>query len=75
MSFCVFDFPRCKGCPKVQHTVRTLGSSEDPMKSAAFRRWLRASLPKRVVFAPISGVGYGEVHSPAEPHPIQETSR
>jgi hypothetical protein len=41
-DFCVFDFPGCKGCPKAQHTVRTVGSSEDPMKSEALRAWLRA---------------------------------
>ena len=41
-DFRVFDFPGCKGCPKAQHTVRTVGSSEDPMKSEALRAWLRA---------------------------------
>ena len=42
-DFCVFDFPGCKGCPKAQHTVRTVGSSEDPMKSEALRAWLSAA--------------------------------
>jgi len=75
-DFCVFDFPGCKGCPRAQHTVRTVGSSEDPMNSEALRAWLRAlPAPKSRFFAPISEVSYGEVHSPAEPHPIQETSR
>jgi hypothetical protein len=41
-DFCVFDFPGCKGCPKAQHTVRTVRSSEDPMNSEALRAWLRA---------------------------------
>ena len=46
-EFCVFDLPACKGCPKAQHTVRTLGSSEDPMKSKALRTWAaRTSRPK-----------------------------
>ena len=36
-EFCVFDFPGCKGCPKAQHAVPTLGSSEDAMKSEALR--------------------------------------
>ena len=50
-EFCVFDFPWCKGCPKAQHTVRTLGNSEDPMKSVALRGWLRGlHSPKTVVF-------------------------
>jgi hypothetical protein len=46
-EFCVFDFPGCEGCPKAQHTVRTVGSSEDPMNSEALRGWIaRASRPK-----------------------------
>ena len=46
-EFCVFDFPGCEGCPKAQHTVRTVGSSDDPMKSKALRGWItRASRPK-----------------------------
>jgi len=39
-EFCVFEFPGCEGCPKAQHTVRTVGSSEDPMKSEALRAWV-----------------------------------
>lgn len=75
-EFCLLDFPWCKGCPKAQHTVRTLGSQEGPMKPAALRGWLRAlRSPKTVIVVPISEVSYGEVHSPAEPRPIQETSR
>ena len=46
-EFCVFDFPGCEGCPKAQHTVQTVGSSEDPLKSEALRAWAaRASRPK-----------------------------
>jgi hypothetical protein len=46
-EFCVFDCPGCEGCPKAQHTVRTVGSSEDPMKSDALRAWaVRVSRPK-----------------------------
>ena len=77
-DFRVFDFPGCKGCPKAQHTVRTVGSSEDPMKSEALRAWLRAlPAPKKSFFAPIRKVshGYGEIRSQGEPGPVQETSR
>ena len=43
-EFCVFDFPGCEGCPKAQHAVQTVGSSEDPMKSEIWRAWaVRAS--------------------------------
>jgi hypothetical protein len=46
-EFCVFEFPGCEGCPKAQHTVRTVGSSEDPMKSVVLRAWTaRVSRPK-----------------------------
>jgi hypothetical protein len=60
-EFCVFDFPRCRGCPKAQHFVRTVGSSEDPMKSEALRGWT-------------GRLSYGGFHSPGEPCPVQETS-
>ena len=47
-EFCVFDFPGCEGCPKAQHTVRTVRSSEDPMKSEVLRAWIAcASRPKK----------------------------
>ena len=69
-EFCVFEFPGCEGCPKAQHTVRTVGSSEDPMKSEALRAWVAGAL-----FAPIREVSYGEVHSQGELYPVQETSR
>ena len=47
-EFCVFEFPGCKGCSKAQHTVRTVGSSEDPIKSEALRAWAaRASRFKK----------------------------
>jgi hypothetical protein len=49
-DFCVFDFPGRKGCPKAQRTVRTVGSSEDPMKSEALRAWLRALPAPKIVF-------------------------
>ena len=48
LEFCVFEFPGCEGCPKAQHTVRTVGSSEDPMKSEALRAWIAgASRPDK----------------------------
>jgi hypothetical protein len=48
-EFCMFEFPGCAGCPKAQHTVRTVGSSEDPMKSEALRAWAAGlSAPKKL---------------------------
>jgi hypothetical protein len=39
-EFCAFEFPGCERCPKVLPTVRTVGSSEDPMKSTVWRGWI-----------------------------------
>jgi len=50
-EFCVFDFPACMECPKAPHTVRTVGSSEDPMNSEALRAWLRALSAPKVAFS------------------------
>jgi hypothetical protein len=63
-EFCVFDFPGCEGCPKAKHFVRTVGSSEDPIKSEALRGWIV-----------ISEVSYGDVPSQGEPYAVQEASR
>jgi hypothetical protein len=63
-GFCVFDFSGCDGCLKAQHTVRTVGSSEDPMKSEVLRAWAaRAFRSKKWFFAPIREASYGEIHS------------
>jgi hypothetical protein len=43
-EFCVFEFPGCEGCPKAMHLTKTVGSSEDPMKSMAWSGWI-AGLP------------------------------
>lgn len=75
-EFCVFDFPGCKGCPKAQHTVRTVGSSEDPMKSEVWHAWIaRVARPK--LFAPIREASHGfrAGRSQRELGPVQETSR
>jgi hypothetical protein len=48
-EFCVFDFPGCEGCPKAQHTVRTVGTSEDPMKSMVWRGWINGFSRKSVM--------------------------
>jgi hypothetical protein len=75
-EFCVFDFPGCKGCPNAQPTVRTVGSSQDPMKPDVWHAWIaRVARPK--LFVPIREVshGFGEVRSHGEPGPVQETSR
>ena len=43
-EFCVFEFPGCEGCPNALRAVKTVESSEDPMKSTALRDWIaRAS--------------------------------
>ena len=39
-GFCVFEFPGCEGCPNAIHVIKTFGSSEDPMKSMAWRGWI-----------------------------------
>jgi len=39
-EFCVFEFPGCEGCPNALHAVKTVGSSEDPMKSKVLREWI-----------------------------------
>jgi hypothetical protein len=47
-EFCMFEFPGCEGCPKAQHTVRSVGCSEDPMKSDVWRGWIaRAFRPEK----------------------------
>ena len=51
-EFCVFEFPGCEGCSKAQHIVRTVESSEDPMKSGSLA-CMGASRPKKEFFAPI----------------------
>ena len=38
-EFCVFEFPGCEGCPKAMHVIKTVRSSEDPMKSMAWSGW------------------------------------
>ena len=47
-EFCVFEFPGCEGCPNATHLIKTVGSSEDPMKSMAWSGWMSgASRPKK----------------------------
>jgi hypothetical protein len=47
-EFCVFEFPGCEGCPNALHAVKTVGRSEDPMKSKVGREWIaRASRPRK----------------------------
>jgi len=43
-EFCVFEFPECEGCPNAMHFIKTVESSEDPMKSMALSGWI-AGLP------------------------------
>ena len=45
----MFDFPGCEGCPKALHTVRTVGSSEDPMKSMVWRGWINGFSRKSIM--------------------------
>jgi hypothetical protein len=43
-EFCAFELPGCEGCPNALHAVKTVGSTEDPMKSKVLREWIaRAS--------------------------------
>jgi hypothetical protein len=35
-EFCTFEFPGCKGSPNAPHAVKTVGSSEDPLRSSGF---------------------------------------
>lgn len=47
-EFCVFEFPGCEGCPNALHAVKTVGRSDDPMKSKVWREWIaRASRPRK----------------------------
>jgi hypothetical protein len=47
-EFCVFEFPGCEGCPKAMHVIKAVGSSEDPIKSMAWKVWIAgASRPKK----------------------------
>jgi len=39
-EFCAFEFPGCDGCPNALRMMRTVGSSEDPFKAAAWQGWL-----------------------------------
>ena len=39
-EFCVFEFPGCDGCPNALRRMKTAGSSEDPLKAAAWQGWL-----------------------------------
>lgn len=39
-EFCVFEFPLCEGCPHALRGIKTVGSSEDPMKSTVWRGWI-----------------------------------
>jgi hypothetical protein len=47
-EFCVFEFPGCEGCPKAMHVIKTVRSSEDPIKSMTWSGWIvGASRPKK----------------------------
>ena len=72
-EFCVFDFPGCNGCPKALHMVRTVGNSEDLIKSEALRTLPR---PKTIVFRSNQGGQLMEKFIHEENlGPVQETSR
>jgi hypothetical protein len=36
-DFCVFDFPGCRDCRFAVHSIKTVQSTEDPMRSLAWR--------------------------------------
>jgi len=73
-EFCAFEFPGCEACPRALHAVRSVRSSEDPMKSEVWHAWI-ARAAHLGVSAPTREVDRGEVHSPGELGPVQETSR
>src|SRR6185437_7111688 len=75
-EFCVFEFPGCEGCLQAIHLIKTVGSSEDPMKSVALSRWIAgASVPKSSFAHNQGDYANGRVHSPTEPGPVQEAPR
>jgi len=39
-EFCVFDFPGREGCQAAPHSVRSVGVSEDPIKSRIWQGWI-----------------------------------
>jgi hypothetical protein len=73
-EFCAFDFPGCEACPKALHAVRSVRSSEDPMKAEVWHAWI-ARVAHLGVSAPTREVDRGEVHSPGELGLVQETPR
>ena len=46
-EFCAFEFPGCEGCPNAMHFIKTIVSSEDPMKSMVWSWMVGASRPKK----------------------------
>jgi len=40
-AFCLLEFPGCAGCPYAVRENLDSRSSEDPMKSAVLRGWIR----------------------------------
>ena len=50
-EFCVFDFPGCEGCVNAMQFIKTIASSEDPMKSMALSGWIAGALPLQIRFA------------------------
>jgi len=40
-ELCLFEFPGCAGCPYAVRENLDSRSSEDPMKSAVLRGWIR----------------------------------
>jgi len=39
-EFCVFDFPGCEGGEAALHPVRSVGDSQDPIKSKTWQGWI-----------------------------------
>lgn len=43
-DFCVFEFPRCDGCPNGSGSVNAFETIDDPMKSGVLSGWLHGDL-------------------------------
>ena len=47
-DFCAFEFPGCSGCSKAFHSIASVATTEDPLKSNAWGDNQSRRLPLRV---------------------------
>jgi hypothetical protein len=50
-NWCAFESPECAGCPNAALSHHSVGSLEDPMKSAEIKGWLHGLKQFTVSFA------------------------